>query len=137
MKAKLPTEVPGIPEPIALIICNEVIEDKRTNNKTLVGLFNRIYVADIPATHPRMFIVASLTGLTGTVPISFRISSPTTEIARLNGKAESDDPEAVLDVVVELRDLPISELGTHSIEVLANDVPIARRRFEIAGAETE
>jgi len=42
---------------LAIIICNEVIEDKRTNNKTLVGLFSRIGTKAVPCVHPRMFVM--------------------------------------------------------------------------------
>ena len=38
---------------VSLIVCNEVIEDKRSGNKTLVGLFNGIMTPRLPASHPR------------------------------------------------------------------------------------
>ncbi len=45
---------------VSLIICNEVIEDKRSGNKTLVGLFNSVMAPALPVVHPRMFVMASL-----------------------------------------------------------------------------
>ena len=54
------------PTCIAIIICNEVIEDKRTNNKTLVSLFNGISTPSLPAAHPRLFVMASFTSGSGT-----------------------------------------------------------------------
>src|SRR4029450_1227465 len=68
----------GIEKPfcIAIIICNEVIEDKATSNKTLVSIFNTIGTPGLPCQHPRMFVMASFTDGRGRWPISFRITGP-------------------------------------------------------------
>ena len=117
---------------VALIICNEVIEDKRTGNKTLVGLFNGIMAAALPATHGRFFLMASLTSGTGEWEIGFRIAAPSgKEVLRLRDRVRFPDPLLVHDIVVEVRNLPLEEAGVYFVDLLLNETPLANRRFTV------
>ena len=118
---------------VAIVICNEIIEDKRTSNKTLVSLFNSIGVASLPATHPRLFLMASLTNLREEMPICFSIKGPSgREILRVNGGATSGgDPLAVIDLIVEVLGLSIQEEGVHFVDVLTGDKLLGSRRFSV------
>jgi len=118
---------------VAIVICNEIIEDKRTSNKTLVSLFNSVGVQALPATHPRLFLMASLTNLREDLPVSFSIKSPSgREILRVNGAASSgSDPLTVVDLVVEVLGLMIGEEGVHFVDVLAGDALLGSRRFTV------
>jgi hypothetical protein len=113
------------------VVCNEVIEDKRTNNKTLVGLFNQIAVNTLPSVHPRMFVLVSLTDLSGKAAVTIRISSPHKKVAEFPGELQTEDPRAVADIVLELRGLPMEEAGPYRIDVLVNEVSIADRYFQV------
>ena len=121
----------GMPRCIAIVVCNEVIEDKRTNNKTLVGLFNQIAVNALPSVHPRMFVLVSLTDLSGKAPVLIRISSASKTVAEFPGELATDDPRAVADIVLELRGLPLEEAGAYRIDVLVHQVSIADRYFHV------
>ncbi len=117
---------------IAIVICDMVIEDKRTHNKTLVNLFNSIITRQLPCTHPRMFIMASLTNGIGHWPITFCIRGPSgKEILRTQGDVNFSDPLEVVDVVVEVCWLPLEEEGTHFVDVLTDLTPLAERRFNV------
>ncbi len=118
---------------VAIVICNEIIEDKRTSNKTLVSLFNSVGVPALPATHPRLFLMASLTNLREQLPVSFSIKGPSgREVLRVNGEASSGgDPLTVVDLVVEVLGLPLGEEGVHFVDVLTGDSLLGSRRFTV------
>lgn len=117
---------------VALVICDVVIEDKRTGNKTLVGLFNNIIAPQMPAVHPRMFLMASLTSGRGTWPFTFRITGPSgQEIFRMQETTRFTDPLAVHDVIIELRNLPLEETGVHFVDLMLLDSQVANRRFTV------
>lgn len=120
-----------LPRCISIVICNEVIEDKQTGNKTLVSLFNQIDATTLPSRHARMFVVASLTDGLGKCPITIRVASLKSdrEIARVEGEAEFQDPLGVVDLVVELRWLPLIEEGIHAVDVVADGSLLSTRRF--------
>ena len=102
---------------VALILCSEVVEDSRTGNKTLVSLFNGILTPTLPAVHPRLCLMASLTSGTGAWKWAFRITSPSgREIMKMEDTAAFADPLAVHDIVVYFVDL-----------LLAGEQAISRR----------
>ena len=122
---------------VALIICNEVIEDARTGNKTLVGLFSGITAPQVPALHARMFLMASLTSGTGAWPFVFRITAPSgAEVMRMGDVVRFVDPLVAHDVVVELRNLLLPEVGVYFVDLLLGETQTANRRFSVAIASS-
>ena len=122
---------------VAVVICNEVIEDKRTSNKSLIGIFNAINVPQLPVTHPRLNVLASLTNLNGDVPISLTITAPNGgEVVKAEGSVTIEDPLAVVDVVFEINGLPIEQLGTYMIDVFNQSVHLGGRRFQVIAGWT-
>ena len=119
------------PECLALVLCEQVIEDKRTNNKTLVGLFNQITAANLPLIYPKMTIVVSLCNGHGKVPVEVRINSLANEelIFKVIGEVAFKDPLDVCDLIFELRQVPFKHEGTYAITVLANEKQLLERRF--------
>jgi len=117
---------------VSVIICNEIIEDKRTSNKTLVSLFNGIGVQSLPIIHPRMFIMASLTNGIGTWPVTFVVKSPSdVELVRIKNDMAFRDPLIVEDIWVELQGLPLKEEGVYFVDVLVGNYPMGNRRFTV------
>jgi hypothetical protein len=117
---------------IAVVICSDIIEDRRTGNKTLVNLFNGIGVSQVPIFHSRMFLMASLTNAIGRFKLTFRIKDPSDrELARFDGDAVFPDPLSVVDIVVELQGLQIIQEGIHFVDVLSGDHPLGHRRFNV------
>lgn len=123
---------------VALVLCNDVLEDKRTGNKSLIGLFNGVLCPGLPAVHPRMFLLASLTSGIGEWPFSFRITAPSgVEVFRMQETLHMKDPLAGHDVVVELRNLPLTEPGVHYVDLYVGDKPLSNRRFTVTvGSDT-
>ena len=124
----------GIERPfcIAIVICNEVIEDKTTSNKTLVSIFNTIGTPGVPCQHPRMFVMASLTDGRGRWPICFRITDPSgATLMRMDGEAHFANPLDVVDLVLQVRGLQLNEAGEHRVEVLVGGEPRGSRRFTV------
>ncbi|HEY3332508.1 MAG TPA: hypothetical protein VGK19_20935 [Capsulimonadaceae bacterium] len=120
------------PTCLSVIICNEVIEDKRTNNKTLVSLFNGIVINTLPATHPRMFIMASLTDGRGKWPVSFIIRDPEgNKILHFDGEAVFQDPLSVLDISVEVQGLALPSVGVYFVDLMTGAYPLGHRRFTV------
>ena len=50
-----------VPIPLAMLICDTVIEDKLTGKKSLIGLFNSINAKSVPITHPSLNVYITLT----------------------------------------------------------------------------
>ncbi len=128
-----------LPDPICLnvILCDTVIEDKRTGKKTLVGVFNEILVTRLPAQHDCMFLFVSLTNCRGQHDVTIQISREVEEgeqtIVQINGQINGQNPVEVVDLVFELRGVPIASAGVYHIDVNAvrTGRRLAQRQFHV------
>ncbi len=127
-----------MPTCVAIIICNEVIEDKWTNNKTLVGLFNSVGAPTLPANHPRMFIMASLTDGRGEWPFVLQIEGPSGQpLFKAEGQIRFENPLVVHDLVIEVRGLPVPEAGEYRVELRCGNRPLSSRRFSVVQQQAQ
>src|SRR5471030_2256567 len=95
---------------VAIVLCNDCIEDKRTNNKTLIGLFNAITVQTTPALHPRMVVLVSITNASKNLVMTLSIRSPSgEESTRVEAQFPASDPLTAYDIVFELNGIVIKD----------------------------
>jgi hypothetical protein len=128
------------PHCLALVLCDAVIEDVRTHNKSLINMFNGILSQQVPVRHDKMCAFAAFTGGRGPVPISLRLCfDPEYEkdLMRLGGTIDfpQDNPQAVVDMVFEIRGFIFPQFGQYTFEIICDDVPIMARRFTISKAQ--
>lgn len=120
------------PTCVAIVICNEVIEDKWTNNKSLIGLFNSVSAQQLPASHPRMFVMVSLTDGRGDWNVVIEISGPSGQpLFKAECQSRFEDPIAVHDLVVEVRGLPLPEEGEYYVGLTCSGRFLVSRRFTV------
>ncbi|MHC5080710.1 MAG: DUF6941 family protein [Planctomycetota bacterium] len=101
------------PSCLAIVLCDYVIEDKATNNKSLIGLFNRINATHFPCQHPRMVIFVTLTDGRGKTELEVFLEHGETrkEIFKAGGKVDFKDPNHVIDIVFDLRGVTFEAPG--------------------------
>jgi len=117
---------------VAIVLCNECIEDKRTNNKSLIGLFNAIHVPSVPIIHPRMVVLASITNAAQTLDMRLIIRSPSGhEVASIGAPFPTFDPLAAYDIVFELNGVVIQEPGTYNVDLMCDGSYLGGRRFDV------
>ena len=125
---------PEAPVCLAIVLCNDCIEDKRTNNKTLIGLFNAITVQAVPVMHSRMVIMASITNASKTLSMILSIRSPSGEqVARIEAPFPALDPLAAYDIVFEMNGVLIKEPGTYHVDLMCDGSYLGGRRFDVSG----
>jgi hypothetical protein len=125
------------PECLALVVCETVIEDFRSRNKSLINMFNGILAPQTPVRHDRMCAFAAFTGGRGTVPISLRLVRDAAwdeDLMRLGGQVDfpPNDPNAVVDLVFEIRGFVFPEFGAYTFQLLAEEHILAMRRFNVS-----
>lgn len=120
---------------LGIQLCDEVIEDKQSNKKSLIGLFNNINVRSFPALHSRMCILVSLTEVRGKMPIELSIvyaDSPQDKpLLKLKGSIEATDPLVVHELVFRFQGLPLLKAGKCLIQLTSNGTPLQDRPFNI------
>ncbi len=125
---------PEKPLGIALIICDRVITDAKTQEKTLVATFNRIMAEGFPCLHPRMSIFVAVTngrGVTSTQLQCVTEDHKDEVVFRLDGSITFPDPTHVVEMSFQMNNITFNKPGLHSIEFFCEGELILQSRFEV------
>src|SRR6266436_5278754 len=104
----------------ALVICDQIIEEDRTQKKSLMGIFNIIWAATFPVQHPKMCVYASLTNGRGRMKMELRCirvgdeRSDDKQILSVSGPIEFPDPNQVVEMVFNLNGVLFERPGLHT-----------------------
>lgn len=118
---------------ISIILCDDVYRDETTKKMVIVGTFNRVGVQRLPAPHPKMCVLFSLTNGNGLYDLSLAVEHERTgnEIVRISGPLEVRDPLMITDVNVELRGVEFPEEGKYWITLRSGETVLQQRPFVV------
>ena len=117
---------------VATVICNEIIEDKRTGNKSIIGIFNAIATTLVPATHPRMTVMASVTNAEREITVRLILRGPEgREMLSAEARVPTRGPGEVVDLLFELNNITFDEFGDYVFELIYGVKVIGARRFMV------
>ena len=123
----------------ALVLADHVYIEQ-TGKKIIAGTFNRIWSRDFPSVLGRTtWAYICLTDLQGSVPIALRYTDLRTNEVLLGTKpitAESTDPLASGELIVEVPPFPLPHEGAYAFEVFAADESIGALRITVSKLET-
>jgi hypothetical protein len=119
---------------IALLICESVIEDTRTRNKTIINTFNGITARKFPMRRHQMTVFISLSNGNGKVPLTLSFVKDEKDCDKVQFEfqveATFNNPLEVLELGVDLRHVPFPEPGDYSIRLYADGELLTQRRFQ-------
>jgi hypothetical protein len=126
------TEKPS-PLGLAIVVCDQIIEDKHTNKKSLIGIFNQIATNSFPCRHPKMCVFVSLTEGRGSCAARLRIAHEQRQdaVAEVKGQIHFPDIHAVVELNFDLVGLVFPQPGLYAIEFYCDDALILERRFHV------
>jgi hypothetical protein len=121
------------PTGLAIVVCDQIIEDKLTSKKSLIGIFNQIGAGNFPCRHAHMAVFVSLTEGRGSCAARLKIAQEEsgTIVAELNGQIQFPDIHAVVELNFDLAGLVFPQPGLYSIEFYCDDALILERRFNV------
>ena len=118
-----------------MIVCDKIITEAGTNNKTIISTFNNINAKAVPCIHPRIAVFVALTNTTGEKQIELVLKKDDRNIVKLGGKANFPDQNHVVELIFNLRNCVFPEQGRYSFEVYADSEYIFERRFNVVIAK--
>lgn len=128
---------PSMPMPtpslVSLLVCDAVIDDKLTNKKSAIGIFNTIVVPQVPAAIHQLAILASLTEISGKQSLQLRLvrDSDNNVLFQGEGAVEAPNPLTVVDLLFTMQGVRVPDVGPYAFELLANEALLGRRRFVV------
>ena len=124
-----------VPECLSFIICEGVVEDARSHNKSIFNCFNEIRARAFPVIHDRLTVFLALTNGHGTVNLRIRLSKDDKEpYVTLRGELSFPSPLHVVDMVFNMRQVPLPEPGAYRIEAWVDDRMVSQRRLMVLNA---
>lgn len=113
---------------LAFLLCDYVISDEGTKKKTVVGLFDTIWVKGFPAQHRRAVLYVRLIGAEGQYDATVEYVNVSTEevLGRAVGKIEVQDRHRPAEFVVEVGPLDIPTAGEYEFRLWLNEHYIQR-----------
>jgi len=125
------------PKALAFIICDTVIDDKATNKKSLIGLFNNISAYTFPCRYPVINVFLSLTEGHGDYECSLICvkDDESRVIVKLSGSLKFNNPLSVVEAKFEIRGMILPEPGMYRFDFLCGNVPVVSRKFKVIKLE--
>ncbi len=127
--------MPDVPTPqlVAFVVCDSIIEDRKTGKKTLVGIFNRVNSRSFPCKHPALSVFVSLTGGRGRYQAQLQCvkSAEDRPILQLEGLIDFDNPKAVVELGFNIHGLSFPEPGAYDFQFLCDGELKMTRPFEV------
>ena len=125
----------GKPQPIllAMIICDSMIEDKKTGKKSLIGIFNSINSATVPCTHPALNVFIVLTEGIGDYQVSLRCIKSDDEkpLIDLKGQIKFQNPHQIIECNYEIGGMKMTEFGFYRFDFYCNETLLISRKFRL------
>jgi hypothetical protein len=111
------------PQLVAFLLCDQVIQDVRSNKKTFVGVFDEIWAKNVPVVRPETYVAVVLTGCHGEQGIYLEIvhdgQDGEKSILKIQGRLNSKDPLEMVDLVFELRQLVFPNYGKYTLRLIS------------------
>ena len=126
------------PIPLAMIICDTIIEDRATHKKSLIGIFSNIKVKEFPARHYSMNIFCSLTEGIGEYQGCLRCTNLKTNevIINMQGAIKFPNRLAMVEFSFELKNIiTFPSPGQYIFELLCDEQPVISRKFMVSKME--
>ncbi len=122
------------PIPLAMVICDTLIEDRVTGKKSLIGMFNNVNSGVIPGAHPRMNIFLIMTEGIGDYDGVLRCVSDEelAPIMEMKGPIAFKDPHQIVELNFELRNIRFPKYGEYRFEFLCNNELLISRKFKVS-----
>ena len=125
------------PSGLAIVVCDQIIEDKATNKKSLIGIFNNIASQTFPCRHPQLSVFVSLTEGHGNYDARLRIANEEagTTVTEVKGQIQLPDVNLVAELAFNFLGLEFASPGLYSIEFYCDDALVLERRFHVVKAQ--
>lgn len=123
-----------IPIGVALIVCDRVITDAATQEKTLVGTFNQLNSISFPCICPRMTVFVGVTNGRGSIETEIRCVNESEQNAivfGMKGIIPFNNPNDVIEMGFQFNNIQFPKAGQHAIQLFCEGELILQRRFNL------
>ena len=117
-----------IPSVVAMLICDQVINEQGTNKKSLIGVFENFYSPAFPVLMPRLAVYVKLVDAQGEYLFKLRLVRLKDEslVAEFGIQANIGDSSHHSELAVNMGNLPIPEPGKYEFQLYYGEIFLHR-----------
>lgn len=121
------------PIPLSMILCDTIIEDKKTNKKSLIGMFSTVTTLKVPCVLGRFSVFISLTEGIGEYQCALRClyANDHSLIGETKGKVSFKDRREVVEVTLDVNGVSFPQYGDYRFDLYCEDVLLISRKITI------
>jgi len=121
-----------IPSVVAMLTCDQIINEEGTNKKSLIGVFSRVNSPHFPFLVSRLAVYVKLVDTVGRYQFLLRLVNLKDESLVADVKIEADvrDPAGQAELALNMGNLPIPEAGKYEFQLYCDDVFLHRVTIE-------
>ncbi|MCS7014803.1 MAG: hypothetical protein RMJ19_09560 [Gemmatales bacterium] len=129
----MPRDCPCLPQVLAMIICDMVLDDRISNKKSLIGIFDAIGATNLPCVINELHVYVTMTDGYGRKQVTVRcVKAADNEVLfGTTQRIEFPDPLAVVELNVGFCGCEFPEAGEYRFQLLVNDHVLAERKFQV------
>ena len=123
----------------AILICDQIIHEHRTNKKSLIGIFEDIHILKFPASYPRIGVYVNLTDAHGKYVLEVRLITPDgDQIGPVRTpEVEIDSPLRTCEFALQAQNIPFKKPGKYEVQIFANGDFLATKSFNVKQASMQ
>jgi hypothetical protein len=126
-----------MPQVLAMVICDMVIDDRISGKKSLIGLFDAIASTSIPCTVNELHVFLALTDGYGNLNTRLRCVKASNDEELFNTEQEVSfpDPLAVVEMNLGFCGCEFPEAGEYRFQLWADQSLLCERKFHVSLVE--
>ncbi|OGF54497.1 MAG: hypothetical protein A2Z21_07255 [Candidatus Fraserbacteria bacterium RBG_16_55_9] len=118
------------PVPVALLLCDQIIVDELGKKKSLIGLFDRIWVGTFPTTHSPCALYFRGADAEGhfDILVQYVQSEGETTLGEVKGSLDRQE-RGPIEFLITFPPIPIPNEGRYEFRLYVNGVYVHRVQF--------
>lgn len=117
-----------------MLVCDNVITDRKTGKNSLIGIFDRILARSLPAAHPALSVYAKITDAQG--EYTFRLELVDLSNGQIIGEGRTPpvqvpDRMVAHELVFNLQNLTFRADGRYKFRLYADEQFIGHHSFDV------
>jgi hypothetical protein len=122
------------PVPLAMIVCDTIIDDRLSSKKSLIGIFNNIAAAELPCRHQSVYVYCVLTEGIGQYEGALKCTHMQSNrvIFNLTGPVKFPNPLATIEFIFDVKNIVFDQEGAYVFELFCDNQPVISRKINVS-----
>lgn len=122
------------PVPLAMVVCDSIIDDRLSSKKSLIGIFNNIAVAELPCRQHSVYVYCVLTEGIGQYEGALKCTHLQSGLVifNLSGAVKFPNPLSTVEFIFDMKNIVFSQEGVYVFELFCDNQPVISRKINVS-----